>query len=115
MKKIQYIAAGLLLCFAFASTACSKKRSGAVVEDEKEIHIRVWESKDGIDDFIKQAGKAYTQQHPNVIIDFIYLELHNAVAALEEVAPKGVGPDIIAAPHDNLGALVTKNLIVEIR
>ena len=112
MKKIQYIAAGLLLCFAFASTACSKKRSGAVVEDEKEIHIRVWESKDGIDDFIKQAGKAYTQQHPNVIIDFIYLELHNAVAALEEVAPKGVGPDIIAAPHDNLGALVTKNLIV---
>ena len=112
MKKIQYIAAGLLLCFVFAGTGCSKKRSGSVIEDEKEIHIRVWESKGGIDDFIKQAGKAYTQQHPNVIIDFINVELHNSADALEQAAPKGVGPDIIAAPHDKLGGLVEKNLIL---
>ena len=93
-------------------SGCSKRNTGAVVENEKEIHIRVWESKNGIDDFIKQAGKAYTEKNPHVIVDFINVELHNTVDTLAADSPGGVAADIIAAPHDNLGALVTKKLIL---
>lgn len=104
--------------FAFLALAaagfsgCSKQKSGVVVDNEKEIHIRVWESKNGIDEFIKQAGKAYTALHPNVIVDFINVELHNTVSALSADVKNGVAPDIIAAPHDNLGTLVSQKLIV---
>ena len=113
MKKINkaFIAVSALALVIFGNS-CSNTKKGSVNEKSKEIHIRVWESKGGIDEFIKQAGKAYTAQHPNVIIDFVNVELHNAVDALIDVAPKGVGPDIIAAPHDNLGKLVTNNLIL---
>ena len=93
-------------------SGCSKRNTGAVVGNEKEIHIRVWESKNGIDDFIKQAGKAYTEKNPHVIVDFINVELHNTVDTLAADSPGGVAADIIAAPHDNLGALVTKKLIL---
>ena len=111
MKKITGIilsvtAAALLL------TGCSKNKDGSVPKNSKEIHIRVWESKDGIDTFIKQAGKAYTALHPNVIIDFVNVNVHNTTEALETDGPNGVGPDIIAAPHDKLGTLVTKKLIL---
>lgn len=101
------------IAFAAAGfSACTKGRSGLVVENEKEIHIRVWESKNGIDEFIKKAGKAYTALHPNVIVDFINVELHNTVTALIADAPNGLAPDIIAAPHDNLGSLVSQKLIL---
>ena len=112
MNKINKLIAVLLCAVVFVFAGCSKSNSGSVDENSKEIHIRVWESKDGIDQFIKQAGKAYTQQHPNIIIDYINVELHGAVETLENDAPKGVGPDIIPAPHDNLGTLVSKKLIV---
>ena len=111
MKKrfVKYAVFALIIA-GFAG--CSKVKTGAVVENEKEIHIRVWESKNGIDDFIKQAGKAYTERNPDVIIDFINVELHNSVDSLVDDAPNGVAPDIIAAPHDNLGNLVSKKLIL---
>ena len=111
MKKITQIILSLAVS-SILLAACSKNKDGSVPENQKEIHIRVWESKDGIDTFIKQAGKSFTALHPNVKIDFINVNVHNTTEALEEDAPKGVGPDIIAAPHDNLGKLVTKNLIL---
>lgn len=104
--------AGALVLIAAGFTGCSRNKSGSVVENPKEIHIRVWESKDGIDQWIKDAGKAYTKLHPNIIVDYVNVELHGAIEVLENDAGKGVGPDIIPAPHDNLGAIVEKKLIV---
>ncbi len=104
--------AGALLFVSAFFTGCLKNDDGSVKENPNEIHIRVWESKDGVDQFIKQAGKAYTKLHPNIIIDYVYVELHGAVETLENDLPKGVGPDLIPAPHDNLGAIVEKKLIV---
>lgn len=111
-KYLAFAVTGLLLSFY---TGCSKNTDGSVAEKKDEIHIRVWESKDGIDDFIKQAGKAYTLEHPNVIIDFINVELHGSVDTLDADAPKGVAADIIASAHDTLGKLVSKNLIIPTR
>ena len=110
--KHRFLGFALIALVAAGFSACTKGRSGLVVENEKEIHIRVWESKNGIDEFIKKAGKAYTALHPNVIVDFINVELHNTVATLAADAPNGVAPDIIAAPHDNLGSLVSQKLIL---
>lgn len=109
-KSFFYICSIFFGVFLLAS--CSKSKSGSVDENTKPIHIRVWESKDGVDQFIKQAGRAYTAEHPDVIIDFINVELHSTVEFLENDTYKGVGPDIITAPHDNLGSLVTKKLIL---
>ena len=36
-------------------------KSGKVVINPAEIHLVVWESLGGPDDFIKQAGKAFTE------------------------------------------------------
>ena len=110
--KHRFLGFALIALAAAGFSACTKGRSGLVVENEKEIHIRVWESKNGIDEFIKKAGKAYTALHPNVIVDFINVELHNTVTALTADAPNGLAPDIIAAPHDNLGSLVSQKLIL---
>jgi len=104
-----YVASAMLLA---SSVSCGKGKSGAVVSNEKEIHIRVWESKNGVDNFIKEAGKRYTQEHPNIIIDYVNVELHNTVETLSKDGPNGVGADIIAAPHDNLGTLVSKKLVL---
>ena len=112
MKKINMIFSVFALAALTSLAGCSNVKKGSVDEKAKEIHIRVWESKNGIDEFIKEAGKAYTREHPEVIIDFINVELHNSVEALTDLAPKGVGPDIIAAPHDNLGTLVSRKLIL---
>lgn len=112
MKKINTVLLAFSLAALISGTGCSKTKKGSVNEKSKEIHIRVWESKNGIDEFIKEAGKAYNALHPEVFVDFINVELHNAVDALTDVAEKGVGPDIIAAPHDNLGTLVSRKLIL---
>lgn len=82
MKKITQIILSLAVS-SILLAACSKNKDGSVPENQKEIHIRVWESKDGIDTFIKQAGKSFTALHPNVKIDFINVNVHNTTDALE--------------------------------
>lgn len=113
--KTQKFKLAIIPLLIITLTACGKNKNGSVPENQKEIHIRVWESKDGIDEFIKQAGKEYTKLHPNVIVDFINVELHGSVAALEADSPKGTAADIIASAHDTLGTLVSKNLILQTR
>lgn len=109
-RKIFSSAVCILSLAAFIS--CGKGKSGEVVENNKEIHIRVWESKNGIDSFLKEAAKKYHEQHPEIFIDYINVEIHNTVDALAVDGPNGIGADIIAAPHDNLGTLVSKKLIL---
>lgn len=91
---------------------CSKSSQGSVPKNEKEIHIRVWETKNGVDEFIKLAGKAYTEKNPNVVIDYINVGLNDMIPTLEHDGPNGIGADIIASAHDNLGKLVSKKLIM---
>ena len=91
--------------------SCSGKRSGAVSNNDK-IHIRVWETKNGVDSFIKQAGKIYSEKNPNVVIDYIHVGLNDMIPILEKDGPAGIGADIIASSHDNLGKLVSKNLVM---
>lgn len=71
------------------------------------VTLKVWESLQGPDEFIKQAGAKFTAQYPNVTIEFINVELGDAASQIALDGPAGTGPDVFAAPHDKLGELVS--------
>lgn len=70
------------------------------------ITLTVWESTGGPDEFIKQAGEAFTEQYPNITIEYVNVELGDTTSQIALDGPAGIGPDVFAAPHDKLGELV---------
>lgn len=103
MKKLSFALTASLLALAVGMTGCSKKNSSS---NANKITLTVWESLDGPDEFIKQAGEAYTKIHPEVNIRYVNVELGDAAGQIALDGPGGVGPDLFAAPHDKLGELV---------
>lgn len=101
---------GLVMLFivftlVFALTACDN--------DSDKIVLKVWESTLGPDEFIKQAGAEYINNHPNVEIEYVNVELGDSANQIALDGPAGVGPDLFAAPHDRLGELINGGHILE--
>jgi arabinogalactan oligomer/maltooligosaccharide transport system substrate-binding protein len=92
------------LCLAAVFAGCAKKPETVV--------LTVWESTEGPDEFIKQAGAAYTASHPGVSIKFVNVELGDSHTQIALDGPAGVGPDLFAAPHDTLGELVVNGHVL---
>ncbi|MDR1617413.1 MAG: maltose ABC transporter substrate-binding protein, partial [Treponema sp.] len=67
MKKKCLFAVAAAFCLAMILAGCAKKPGNIV--------LTVWESTKGPDEFIKQAGEAYTANHPGVSIKFVNVEL----------------------------------------
>lgn len=86
---------GLLLVFSLTSYALAK-----------DVILTVWESTGGPDEFIEQAGEAFTKLYPNIKINYVNVELGDSTTQIAWDGPAGVGPDLFAAPHDKLGELV---------
>jgi len=119
MKKIFSFKNRVLTFTAFTLvlTLCScsgskVRKDGSRVDTDSEIRIRVWESENGPDDFIRAAGKEYNKLHPNVYIDFIYMKSDTVFTAVLEDAEKGVLPDIFSCAHDRLGELVESGVVL---
>ncbi len=87
---------------ALVLSSCGKKAAPKA----ENVTLTVWESDNGPDKFIQQAGEAYTKTHPNVTIKYVHVELGDASGQIALDGPAGVGPDLFAAPHDKLGELV---------
>ena len=106
MKKLMgaaLLAAAALMAF----TGCAKKDASAKGSAKAEnVVLTVWESNQGPDQFVKQAGEAFTKKYPNITIKYVNVELGDAAGQIALDGPAGVGPDIFAAPHDKLGELV---------
>ncbi|WP_407426217.1 maltose ABC transporter substrate-binding protein [Treponema sp.] len=103
MKK--YMKLGIISVFAismFALTGCNEKKGA-----DGKITLTVWESTNGPDEFIKKAGEAFEQSHPNIRIKFQNVELGDSTGQIALDGPAGKGADVFAAPHDRLGSLVT--------
>lgn len=115
MKTIRRIALFTVPLIALFLSGCGKNKDGSVPAKQDKIHIRVWETDGGIDEFIKQAGKEFSKLRPDVAVDYIYVGLPAMVEKLEIDAPAGVAPDIITSPHDTLGIIVSKNLVLPTR
>ena len=85
--------------------ASSEAASSAEITSDC-ITLKVWESTGGPDEFIKQAGDAFTAKYPNISIEYVNVELGDTTSQIALDGPAGVGPDVFAAPHDKLGELV---------
>ena len=88
------------------SSSGSEASSAETTKTDKKIELVVWESVDGPDKWIEEAGKAFTEQNPNITIKFVNVELGDSSSQIALDGPAGVGPDLFAAPHDKLGELV---------
>lgn len=111
MKKCSKLILGILLVvsvFIFAGCKDDKK------ESDGKIVLKVWESGNGPDEFIKQAGAAFTAKNPNIEIRYEHVGVENAAGQLNFDGPMGIGPDLFAAQHDNLFDLVSKELILPV-
>ena len=82
------------------------------VTSEK-ITLKVWESEDGSDEFIKEAGKEFKKQYPNINIKFENVEVANTATKIIE--QEGAGSDIFVTHHDRLGELVKGEYILPVR
>lgn len=121
-KKFIALSLAMIMLFAVFATACdtgtetdatdsqsSGTQSSAATEatqSDKKVELVVWESVDGPDKWIEEAGKAFTEQNPNITIKFVNVELGDSSSQIALDGPAGVGPDLFAAPHDKLGELV---------
>ena len=79
-----------------------------------EITLTVWESDNGPDEFIKQAGEAFTALYPNITIKWAHVELGDAVTQIGLDGPAGIGPDLFAGPHDRIGSLVSDGHVLPV-
>ena len=101
-----------LIAAVFCFAGCEKKETAQGPAKVEKVELVVWESTNGPDEFIRQAGEAYTKQYPNVTIKFVNVELGDSVNQIALDGPANVGPDLFAAPHDRLGELVTNGHIL---
>jgi len=98
MKK--YLTVLLAIATLVTFGACRRDdRAGVIV-------LRVAESLGGPDIFIAEAGRRFSELHPNIAIEFVNIEIGGAAAVIELDGPLGIGPDVFAAPHDQIGRLV---------
>jgi arabinogalactan oligomer/maltooligosaccharide transport system substrate-binding protein len=88
--------------------------SSATTEDKEPVTLVVWESPDGHDEVIKQAGEAYTAKNPHVTIEYKAVELGDSKTQIALDGPAGVGADVFAAPSDNAGDLAAAGHILAI-
>lgn len=119
MKK-RVLALMLAVVMVFALVSCKKPeeskattakgaettKAAETTKTAEKVELVVWESVDGPDKWIEQAGAAFTAINPNITIKFVNVELGDSSSQIALDGPGGVGPDLFAAPHDKLGELV---------
>lgn len=101
----------LLLLLVFALGAFAACGGG----DGDTVTLRVGESLGYTEDFIREAGRIFTERNPHIRVEFVNVEIGQAHTQVALDGPAGVGPDVFAAPHDQLGSLVAGGLILPAR
>ncbi|QAY71935.1 maltose ABC transporter substrate-binding protein [Xylanimonas protaetiae] len=104
----------LTACGGGSDTPPSAGDNTAGGDDAAPVTLKVWESLQGPDEFIKQAGEAFTKEHPNVTVEFVNVEVGDAAGQIALDGPAGTGPDVFVAPHDKIGELVSGGHILPV-
>lgn len=116
-KKIMAVALVVTMAASMFSGCGAKAKSqkaidvkgfepGIEIDKSKNIELTVWESNLGPDEFIKQAGASFTKLYPNIKIKYVNVESADAQTKIALDGPGGNGPDLFAAAHNIMGALV---------
>ena len=126
MKK-RIMAVALVVTMAssvFSGCAKSKTKVEAVevnnfepgieIDTTNKIELTVWESTGGPDEFIKAAGESFTKLYPNITIKYVNVESSDAQTKIALDGPGGNGPDLFAAAHNIMGALVAGAYVSEV-
>ncbi|SEF40180.1 carbohydrate ABC transporter substrate-binding protein, CUT1 family (TC 3.A.1.1.-) [Caloramator fervidus] len=117
MKRfLSFVMTFVLVLSAFVG--CSKPTSNqsqdinqqGELKPEEGATIVVWESQGAEGDFIKYAAQEFEKRY-GIKVKFEPVESTQTVNKLQQDGPAGVGADIIAAPHDQLGKMVAAGLI----
>lgn len=77
-----------------------------------DITLTVWESKDGPDEWIKEAGESFNALYPNIHIEYVNVELKDAASEIANENSTVKKPDVFAAPGDMTGEFVENQLIL---
>lgn len=83
--------------------------------DAEPIVLRVGESLGDTETFIVEAGRLFTERYPHITVEFVNVEVGQAHTQMALDGPAGIGPDLFAAPHDQLGSLVAGGLVLPAR
>lgn len=120
LKKMKIIILVITMAVVLV-TGCTKKKSTVIVTKfdvqdidfktnqeltKDNITLTVWESNEGPDEFIREAGKYFTKLYPNIEIRYINVESVDSVGKIGLDGPGGNGPDIFASAHDTIGRMV---------
>ena len=81
---------------------------------QDEITLTVWESQDGPDEFIKQAGEKFTEIYPNIKIEYVNVESTSAKDQIANDGPAGIGPDLFACANDCTGTMASTGSIASL-
>lgn len=127
MKKRIMAVALVVTMAATAFTGCGKSKTssgnavevkdfdpGIEIDTKSKIELTVWESTGGPDEFIKAAGESFTKLYPNITIKYVNVESADAQTKIALDGPGGNGPDLFAAAHNIMGALVAGGYVSEV-
>lgn len=127
MKKRIMAVALVVTMAATALTGCGKSKTssgnavevkdfdpGIEIDTKSNIELTVWESTGGPDEFIKAAGESFTKLYPNITIKYVNVESADAQTKIALDGPGGNGPDLFAAAHNIMGALVAGGYVSEV-
>ena len=84
------------------STSTGKDGSSTELTKD-DVTLKVWESSGETEEFIKKAGEAFTKKYPNIKIKYENVEVGDVNTQIALDGPAGVGADVFAAPHDQIG------------
>ena len=93
-------------------TASSKPYATNNSLTKDDITLTVWESKDGPDEFIRKAGDSFHKLYPNITIEYVNVEIPDAIINLKDKNSTVKRPDLFASPCDMAGALIANDLIL---
>lgn len=93
-------------------TATSKPYATNDSLTKDDITLTVWESKDGPDEFIRKAGDSFHKLYPNITIEYVNVEIPDAIINLKDKNSTIKRPDLFASPCDMAGELIANDLIL---
>ena len=120
MKKYLILMSMLVIVVLLAACGGNGDENGngdtgdGVPANQDPITLVVSESLGAPAEFIQQAGAIFTERYPHITIDFINVEIGGAVGVIELDGPLGIGPDVFAAPHDQMGTLIAGGHILPV-
>jgi len=124
MKKAISLLLVLMLTFSLAACGTEKVEpsNGQEVQEqtttdgelkpEKGAELIIWESEGPEGEWIAEVAKKFEEKY-GVKVTYEAVGTVDAEQRLAQDGPAGIGPDVIAAPHDHTGSLVAAGLVQE--